>query len=160
MSIDFNFDLAVGFVLDKSDVLAPFGLESDERSHTEDRYDPKTGKKLEPVKVVDDLGGVTYELHGDRYDDEHEFLGALAGELDCSLDFGGNYSDNETIYASVEIEFTGEDDLDAGNISCGSSATLSTVIKSKRKVEALAKKLKKLGIDPGVAKVYVRPSID
>jgi len=159
MSISYNFDLGVGFVLDKSEVLAPFAKNFPAKFHYEDRFDPKTGKKLTPTKVIDNEEGVVYELDGKEYDEEYELLEALAEKLRCNFGNGGGYSDCSTVYVAVELDTTGEDSYDDGRASCGSSATLENVIKSKKAVEVLAKKLRKLGIDPGVAKVYVKPDV-
>ncbi len=159
MGIDYAFNLGIGFVLDREDVLAPFRVEREEKFHMEDRFNPKTGKKVEPAKVVDEEAGEAFILDGTHHDDDWSFLEALSQKLGCDITNQGGYSDDQTLYFTVKVKTTGEDGLEDGRMTVGYSIAFVTVIESSSSVMLLAAKLKKLGIEPGVAKVFVQPDI-
>ena len=55
MGVYFDANIMLGFRIDKSVFYKAFmgDVTIAEKSHLEDRFDPKTGKKLKPVKVID-----------------------------------------------------------------------------------------------------------
>lgn len=162
MGIDYSFYLAIGFIVDKQELLRPFATEVKEQFHMEDRFDPKTGVKLEPVKVIDSDGGTQYSLDGQIFDEnsEYEVLEGLEDLLGCSITLGGGYSDNKTAYVSVNFETTGEDDVDEGRVSVGPSVTFEEVAKAQVRALDLKKRLNELGVKSlGKPKVYIRPFI-
>jgi hypothetical protein len=159
MGIDYQFSLGIGFILDREDVVAPFRVEVPEKFHMEDRFDPKTGKPIEPVKVIDEEAGEAFVVDGTTYEDGYDFFEALGSKLGCSIANQGGYSDGETLYLTVDVERTDEDYLDDGRISVGSSIAFDNVTASRAAIMELSKKLKKLGIEPGTAKVFVQSDI-
>ncbi len=64
MGIDYSFFPVVGFVVDEA-ALEPLVNVVGELYHLEDRYDQKTGAKLEPVKIVDSQEKRGYALEGE-----------------------------------------------------------------------------------------------
>lgn len=159
MGIDYQFNIGIGFILDREDVVAPFRVQTEEKFHMEDRFDSKTGKKLAPLKVVDQKATEAFELDGKTYEECWDFYEALGEKLDCSISNQGGYTDGETLYITINIEHTGEDDLDSGRVTAGSSITFDNVTMSRATLMTLSKKLKKLGIEPGTAKVFIQSDI-
>ncbi len=157
MGIDYAFNLGIGYILDREDVVAPFRVDVPEKFHMEDRFSPKTGKKLEPVKVVDEEAGEAYVLDGKQYEEHWEFFEDLSKKLECDITNQGGYSDDQTLYFTVKVEKTDEDTLEDGRITLGPSITFDNITSSRAALTKLAKSLKKLGIEPGVAKVFVQP---
>jgi hypothetical protein len=159
MGIDYSFSLAVGFVVDMDALLKPFAKVTKGKSHMEDRFDPKTGEKLEPVKVVDRGHRETYSLDGKRFGtDRYDFLEALGVKLDCTIDDGGGYSDEQTAYVSVNFESDHSEDYD--RVTINGRATLDEVVRCKEKCEALRKTLSDLGMEGlGEALVYISPNV-
>jgi len=156
MGIDYSASLGIGFVVSNDDLLKPFTVETEEKFHMEDRFDPKTGKKLAPVKVIDEEGGETYEFEGERYEDTYELFDAMGKKLGCEIANQGGYSNGETLYVFVDgVEHTGEDDCDDGRFSVGTSVLFDEVARQKSALDKLAKAFKKYGIDLGPAKVFV-----
>ncbi len=159
MGIDYSFNLAVGFVMDMDSLTKPFIVVAEEKFHMEDRFDPKTGAKLEPVKVVDEREEQNYVFKGQTYEDQFELLEALGEELGCSVNNGGGYSDGKTAYISVDFE-TDDSGEDYGRVCVGGKATFDEISACKVKCMALKKALNKLGVSSlGEAMVYVSPNI-
>lgn len=69
MGIDYSVRLAVGYVLGRDQVLGPFMIYTEERAHMEDRFDPRSGKKLLPQKVVDEAARNRIMIDGVEKDD-------------------------------------------------------------------------------------------
>lgn len=72
MSVDYNFSALVGWRVKTKDILEPFKKETPEISHMEDRYNEKTGKKIHPVKIIDQFRETFYEFNGEKYEDAQE----------------------------------------------------------------------------------------
>src|SRR5881628_730959 len=99
MGIDYRVKIGIGFHYDQAEALRPFAREWPEESGWEDRFDPRTGAKLAPVRVIVKRAKIEYELPGlqpgdppvvfrdsdpdseDRWSDERavEHLAALVG---------------------------------------------------------------------------------
>jgi len=175
MSEEGGTSLSVGFFMPYADALRPFAFEKAEVSHEEDRFHPKTGKKVGTEKVVDAEGGWYVKLPGDdeewgpvrlgddgeeqqgspAEDGTEEFLEALGGVLGCQVEsFGG-----ECPLVGFNVALKGDyadDSYDAtGRWSAGSSIYLSKVMEMGDRVKSLSKKMKALGFkDLGKPVVY------
>ncbi len=159
MGIDYSFSLAVGFVVAMDSLVKPFIVKKEEKFHMEDRFDPKTGKKIGQAKVVDQSAEEEYAYKGETYECRYEMFEALEVDLDCSINSGGGYSDGKTAYISVEFE-TDDSGEDYGRVCVGGKATFEEVAKCKKKCADLKKTLTKLGVSSlGEAMVYVSPNI-
>lgn len=155
MGIDYSANVGIGFIVDREDLLAPFRVETEEKFHMEDRYDPKTGKKLEPVKIVDVEAGEIFEFEGKTFEEEYEVVEAIADKLDCIIEDTGGYTDCETLQITVKVEHTDEDDVDCDRFYVGSSILFDNVTALRAELKRVAKGFKKYGVDVGEAKVYV-----
>ncbi len=159
MGIDYSFSLAVGFVVEMDSFTKPFIVVAEEKSHMEDRFDPKSGKKLAPVKVIDQAEEQAYVYKGTTYEDQFELLEALEEDLGCSINNGGGYLDGKTAYISVNFE-TDDSGEDYGRVCVGGKATFAEISACKVKCVALKKALSKLGVSSlGETMVYVSPNI-
>lgn len=159
MGIDYSFNLAVGFIVDTEDFIKPFRTMNEEKFHMEDRFDPKSGKKVGQEKVIDQEAEEAYTYKGKTYEEQYEFLEALCEDLGCTVDDGGGYSDNEKVYISVDFE-TDDSGQDYGRVCVGGAATFDEIAKCKKKCADLKKALNKLGVSSlGEAMVYVSPNI-
>jgi hypothetical protein len=153
MGIDYSVHLGVGYILDREDIIAPFRVEIPEKFHMEDRFDPKTGVKLEPVKVVDEGGQEEFEYKGTRYEMEYELFEAIGQDLGCCIDNCGGYSDGETIRVTLDLD-TDDSGIDDGRFTVGGAITFDDLTSRRAELITLKKAFKKLGIDLGEAKVF------
>jgi len=78
MSIEYAASIVVGYVVSIEDLFEPFMKEAPEKFHLEDRFHSKTGKKLEPEKVVDREAGWIVVLPGD----EEEYSGPTVDDME------------------------------------------------------------------------------
>jgi hypothetical protein len=100
MGMDRYDTLVIGFVAEAEDVLKPFEVEVDEKSHLEDRFDSKTGKKLAPAKVIDVEAGTEYEVDGKSFDDREEVFDYLCKRTGAVWNM--LVDDGETCLISIE----------------------------------------------------------
>ncbi len=54
MGTDYTFNLAISFKFIEKDLVKAFGRKTIEQSHHEERFDPKTGKKIDDELVIDE----------------------------------------------------------------------------------------------------------
>lgn len=83
MGINYSISLAVGYVLTYDELFDPFTVRTGEVAHMEDRYDPKTGAKLLPEKVIDSPAREAIIVDGKEWDDYHaiEFICDKLGDV-------------------------------------------------------------------------------
>jgi hypothetical protein len=147
MGMNWDWSLVVGFVVDTDDLLMPFKQEVEESSHLEDRFDPYTGAKLsDQVKVIDQKAGEKYFLDGVSYDDESEFVEALAHEANCEITLHGDFCTGEGMTYSIEPKR-----------SCQESLTFKEIAELAPEAERIRQVFKvRFGVDlgePGVTSV-------
>jgi len=91
MSMNIYSGIAVGWRFTVDQLMEQFGKTIPEVSHMEDRWDPKTGVQIDPVKVVDrkeqtviEIGDKQYNFDYDDfdYDDLAEFAEDLWGRFE------------------------------------------------------------------------------
>jgi hypothetical protein len=175
MSEEGGTSVSVGFFMSYADALRPFTFERAEESREEDRFHPKTGKKVGVEKVVDAEGGTYVRLPGlddtwgpvqlgDAEDEDmgspgedgtEEFLESLAGILGCQVEsFGGEHS---LVGFNVALKGDYADDSydPTCHMSAGPSIYLSKVMEMGHLVKSLSKKMKDMGFkDLGKPVVY------
>lgn len=157
MSIDHDAVTVIGFYASFETFFKPLMVESEEVFHMEDRFDPKTGKKLkEQEKVVDREAGFDIVI-GDQkfegpacYDDlegswspEDDLMEAIGEHLDCSVSYTGDMYNGCCFFITFEPkQLKSKDD----------EYQLKDVIKLADEFERIRKALKKLTkADPGPA---------
>lgn len=153
MGIDYSVHLGVGFIVNKDSLTSPFRVETEEQFHMEDRFNPKTGEKLAPVKVVDVEADEAFVFEGKTYDDWYELSEALAEKLDCGIQDTGGYTDGETIFVTLAVD-TDDGGTDEGRFTVGGAAKFDDVTAMRAQLTKLKKAFKKFGVDLGEAKVF------
>ena len=139
MSMDYSTNLVVGWILDEDDIPNIFIETIPEVSHKEDRYDQKTGKKIDQEIVVDKHGYDVYVLGDTQYEDPYEFLVGLAATIGACV--GYSYGNDQKY--SIEPVFDKKD--------CGGSdddiiwVDLYSIPKYISAAEKIHQKLTKLG---------------
>jgi hypothetical protein len=98
MGIDYDFRLAVGFRVTSQEIEETFGEPREEDFHMEQRFDPRTGKRLEDEKVVTRPAGLNLVLRDCEFDSVEELVDAMAGEVGavsypCGSYMGGDEFD-------------------------------------------------------------------
>lgn len=146
MGMNWDWSLVVGFVVGTDDLLMPFKQEMPEETHLEDRYDARTGKKAGQVTVVDKPARTEYVLDGKSYDDESEFVEALAHEANCEITLHGDFCTGEDMTYSIEPKR-----------SCQESLTFKEIAELAPEAERIRQVFKvRFGVDlgePGVTSV-------
>lgn len=136
MSIDIFADLIIGYPID----LDQFKVTLPEKSHMEDRWDPKTGEKLAgPVKVIDEEEREAFKFEGIEEEDELDFAQKLEEKLNVCVSGHGTWGDREW-YISVPIDPTSVEDVQ----------------KALDGVEEFKKLIKKSGIKVGKFEVDIK----
>lgn len=163
MGVSYSLRLCFGFELDYSVVDASFAKHVSDPGefHMEDRFDPKTGDKVAPIKVWDRKPSKTswYEIDGQKYDDlEPEELGRLLeNKLGCYVEQFGNWSAGEltwVFYVNDPIDWKEADHLGSATIY-NNSIGYTHIIALMPKVLKLQKKLEDLGYKPGEPRVFI-----
>lgn len=174
MSIDASVSLSVGFFMSYENAVKPFVFLKKEKSHGENRYDPKTGRKVSVEKVIDVEGGKYLKLPGSEEEwgpihfgeETHEggspsddgvegFFEDLSILLGCEIElFGGELS-------YIGFTMAGSDDYGCDSydphdcISVGPSLYLAKIPAMTERAKLLSKKMQKLGLKPGQPVVYM-----
>ena len=170
MGIDYSFYLRVGYTLTESEVAAPFSRElvvkDDGSFHMEDRYDSKTGAKLNPVVVWDrkpkNYKEKWYEVDEEKLeawepeDIERFFEKKLPGcNVQCIYSFVGD--ENYFIFYPHEDEGPGLNKSRVSVYNC--SMDFETVKNLEVPLKNLKDSLESFGYKVGKAKVFVASMI-
>jgi hypothetical protein len=158
VGIDYSFKLAVGWRVSKERLEKKFGTVVPAKTHKEDRYDPKTGKKVESEIVVDEPGGetLTAAAFGEpdvEYCDLWDLADGICSELGCQHWAVGSGMDDEADFIfgpcfDVDVGPRGYEEEDLGHITVDSGGVpLSTLTRlNQEKVVGLGVKLYELGL--------------
>lgn len=103
MGMNWESALVIGFVVDRDDLEMPFKKEVPEKWHMEERFSSRTGKPLDPIKVVDREACEEFFLNDENLGDDSELLiEALEKEVDCSICLHGDMCSGEDLVYSIE----------------------------------------------------------
>ena len=161
MSIDYTFALCIGFELDKDEVEKPFKLTNKYPGefHMEDRFDPKTGAKIEPVKIWDKKPKTErwYEIDGVKYDDFFEMEDVLGKKFDCYVGEYGSFCSGDNTYVFCVNDIGSYKDAgNYGNITVyDKSLTFTDLPDLMAKAYGLRERLQSAGYNPGEPKVFI-----
>jgi len=155
MSVDRSAELVIGYVIPLQSFFQKLLQRHPQKSHKEDRFDPKTGKKFEiPEVVIDEeesydvvICGKTYEGPcADGFDPENWcpedwIIEALQEALDCSVQVIGDFYNGCGIYVCLEsLKVSTKDEF----------ASLKDITKHASDIERIGKACKRLlKVDPG-----------
>jgi hypothetical protein len=178
MSIDYSASIVVGYRLTLEDALEPFEVKVGEDEFTEeDRFDPKTGKKVgtEKVRTASSYVKHVWKKISTTVDEEepeagwpedHEEVGDLdflekvaeANGFQC-LNFGESSSDDWEV---VFFPKNHPDDLtegkDWGRLQVEGHLDWGQVCEMGKDLVELRKKLVKLGLKPGKPEIVLAAS--
>ena len=162
MSIEYGAEIGIGYKLDEGDLynfIEEIRISEDTVTY-EDRYCPKTGKKLPTQEKIVKRGLTELKFILDGRDiEENDLWGpglanAIAEHLGCEV-----WSGNEIYIFGVDIPIAEEGGDFGFKFSFGPSYWLKDVIKSEESLKEVAVKLKKYGIKPGKPMVYNLASV-
>ncbi len=155
MGTYYTFALKVGYSVSEAEFKKIFGKTDEGTFHFEDRFDPKTGIKLQPEKIWDkksrDYLQVGNNIFGSIYDLIHQDV--LKDKLGCSVDMSNTSEDILHFTLSpphkLKKEDIGNDLLISGPI------TLNTLQRMLPALLELKQKLTDLGLKLGEPEVFV-----
>jgi hypothetical protein len=123
MSTDHTAALIVGFSIAHDDLGTPFKTTLPEESHLEDRFNARTGVKLQPVKVVDADEREAYLFEGVTYAELEELVEAMEQHVKCRINSHGDFFNGDLEYsiqptATAGKSFLGFEEVAALKIEC------------------------------------------
>jgi hypothetical protein len=157
MSTEYDVSIGVGCVVTQEDLEKPFSKTVPEISHMEDRYSQKTGKKLAPVKVVDQESHDELWFDGELIEDEDEsYMLALkmATKIGCCvLRFGNQLTGNFFYLFGPRISEQERTESLSCNLSVGGDLSLEEVGSKTKECKKIHEELMKLGVNPEKPKI-------
>lgn len=172
MSISYSFSLCMGFEVAKEDVLKVFKrsetTEYPGEFHMEDRFDPKTGAKIIPVKIWDrapsNTTNVWYECGDCTWNDSthpDEITAALEEKFDCYIGQYGDYSAGSPMFVfQVNAPISYREAMNLGRITIyNNSVPVSEVLELAPHAYELKEKLCKAKIYVGEPKIFIATCI-
>src|SRR5271167_2907239 len=113
MSTDYDASLYIGYVIPVEDFFKNLMKHTPEKSHMVPRFDPETGKKVTPVKVIDAheafdivfcgqtfLGPEVKYYDEEGFQPEEDVIEALEEALDCTVTMDGYYGERQFVCLS------------------------------------------------------------
>lgn len=169
MSTNYSFYLRVGFQVPTQELKKRFQHRQETKEegvfHMEDRFDPKTGAKIDPVKVWDKEPqahtDTWWVIEGERFEDwDDESISALLEEeLGCGVDaYWQSYRSNDGwSYGFYPHPHNNKTKMGDGNKFRihNTNMDYSDVVAMQPALEELKQKLQDLGINPGEPKVFL-----
>src|SRR5579864_2116306 len=157
MSTDYDAVTVVGFAIPFEDFFKPLLKPSKEESHMEDRFDPKSGKKLDKQeKVVDRDAGFNIVVGEQEFEGpeteadldgnfcpEDDLMEAVGEALDCNVSYVGDMQNGCCFWVCCEPSKLKLKD---------GGYTIAEVVKCADEFDRIRKAIKKLTKrDPGPA---------
>jgi len=163
MSTDYSFGIAAGFEVSVKLIIRNWGRTFPEKSHMEERFDPKSGKKLASEKVVDREEGLYFILGGKevRFDEPQEVIEALGEELEADVqlvdDSPHDLSDEDFVLISPRIKCRDPSafDLEYGRVTAAGGFLIEDLARELPKFKKLEAFLKKHRLRPGKPMVRI-----
>lgn len=111
MGTCYTAGVGIGFVFDECTLGVPFRHDTPETAHFEDRFDPRTGAKIEPAKVIDQYRHTYWVLDGHRYDHWMDLAESINAKVGSELGvIGGlNESKGRKVMFCVNKPYTQEE---------------------------------------------------
>ncbi len=111
MSTEITVALIIGFAIDMDDLSMPFKVTLPQVSHVEDRYDQKTGEKLEAVTVVDSEEREAYVFEGEEYAEGTELTEAMEQHIRCRINPHGDFFSGDLQYSIQPVKTAGKPEM-------------------------------------------------
>ena len=155
MGIYYTVNIAVGYRFSPEDLLKPFTFSTEETSHMEKRFNPKTGEELSEVKVITTKSYKYYQVDNRKICTSYDAIEAICYKLNCIHYIGGYEEDAYFVLVpkkKLNCFYSGED---LGKFECGDSYKLKDVISYQEELEDLELKLTALGVKVPEAGVHL-----
>ena len=159
MSIDYTIKLAVGYVIPEEELTRVFGRKTEGRTHLEDRFDPKTGKKIDPIEVVDEFEYTTLYYRGVEFEDStYELAEKIAKDIEvetgcCAIPYGNNMSGETSVVFGPDLRSMSsmydDNELESGHVTCSGGVPFSLLIECGSALGVIRKALRDIGLNPG-----------
>lgn len=166
MSIHYTFTLCVGFEFSEKNVLKLITKQKkiNGKFHFEQRFDPKTGQKLEDVKIWDKEPEIEewIEIDDKKFDDldplePENIIEILEDHFKCNVEFNGEFNSKNGKYTFFVNDLIKNNDLnDFHNVNViNYQMNFEDILSLKPKLDELKNKLIKFGFKPKSAKVFI-----
>lgn len=161
MGLNYNYYLIIGWKVPSKILKKTFYKEkvttTPGKYHLEDRYDSKSGKKIEPEKVWDEKPTKNveswYEIYDHKFDcDYYEFIEKLEEKFGCQI------IDNRDDSCYISIH-TNEDCHDYGNIMTSGKISVSELQTKLEELNLLKIKLESYGIKLKEPEIFIGSSV-
>lgn len=153
MSLNYSAYLRVGFIFKFDDLMKVFRTQIAEAEYRlEDRFNPVTGRKIEPVQVLVSPAKFEYKIGKEilepKDDDDVDRLIWETLERRLGAEVYQQFEGDVLILVpSDELEYVGDIE-DCGRVTFGSHLSYKTVIDAAPCVEKIRKGLLQLGLEP------------
>jgi hypothetical protein len=162
MGTEYNSSLGIGFRVRYSQLLEKFGRKTSERFHMEDRFDPKTGKKTGPVKVIDQEEMVSFIFDGEDFqDDVYALVEAIQEKVGCAhyeeVDETGL---EDALYVfGPNIRTDDEDTFSYGRFNTYGPMMVRDIVAVQEELVRIGNRLRAQGLDVGEPVVRIMASV-
>ena len=163
MGITYSFRLCVGFEIAQDDIKKCF-LKEDKipgKYHMEDRFDPKTGMKLKPVKVCDvkPIDNSVLIIDGEEIDPDDELEGVLEKTFNCHVETFGSYCAGELTYCFYLNKPVRSSNGGHPISIYNDSVDVDEVISLESKLITLKNHLQSVGLNVDKPRVFIAQSV-
>jgi hypothetical protein len=151
MGIHYSFNLAIGYIITEKEIFDLFLQRTPEEFHLEDRFDPKTGLKVQPLKVIDRHASGKFMLDGKQYgegEDPESYMPAICKKITGARWWWHSYlNDNRTFIIGPVLPQKVTDDFDDGRVKCSGGFGFNDVVALAPRLGNIAAGMKKLGFE-------------
>ena len=148
MSYSFNGSIILGYSIPFYDVQKLFLIKTQGVFHMEDRFDIKTGSKLDQIKVWDKLTQDNLIYKGKEYKSGEEFTELLEEVVCCRVTEVINDEHQYIFHPEMPSPSTGGREEDRG-VSFGPSYWFKDFVALDMRLKRIKGSLKKMGLHPG-----------
>jgi len=162
MSTDISVNIVVGFQFDGNKLYNQFAVHSKPKYKMEKRFDPRTGKEVEPERVcIREKELLHFDVNGKKvtpdpnkdWTDGTSLVEYIAKRCNCeAYEYTHSYSnDYWVVFTPSGIRADNDRETDFGRTSVGGPIRLSQI--KPERFKRLKKKLQKLGLKPKNAEI-------
>lgn len=154
MGKDYTSEVVIGWIVDLDTMFRRFLVHRDEETELQDRWNPKTGEKVEPERVVTREAGFDIVLpfgtfEGPENDDftcwhpNDDLIAWLEQELGCDVWLAGNFYDGEVLLCIQPAPLGTQ----------GAPVAIEKLVKHIGEFDRVQRKAEDLGLDIGDARI-------
>lgn len=154
MSVDYDFRLVVGYRVTGKQLEERFGVNDPPKHRDEPRWDPKTGKPVEPERVVISWGKVALVYKDRVFETAQDLTEEIGMDVDSEIALDGCSMTDELdfIFGKPQLGLLDDGWDDGGHITIGPGFLLSSLdAQMMDRIKGIGEDLRELGLDPGPA---------